>query len=147
MVKGGELWGFICFLDYFGVQLFIYSEPLGHDLFFLMLSNLRLLAPGWLVAELALVTPQLPGCRATHSQWISGFSDHLIPGQSTALLQGGSFCSNREPWLILTPLRWGEESPGQQDWEQSHFSPELNMWECHLDLQNCKVLPIMFPTI
>lgn len=55
MVQGGELWWSIRFLDYFGVQLCIYSEHCClWDLvcFFLMLSNLRLLPPGWLVAVL-----------------------------------------------------------------------------------------------
>lgn len=43
---------------------------LRHGLFFLMLSNLRLLAPGWLVAESALVAPLGAPvlARRTHSQ-------------------------------------------------------------------------------
>lgn len=58
-----------------------------------------------------------------------------------------SSCAGRQllfHQMILTPLRWREDLLASRT--GSRVKHGLNMWECDLDVQNCKVLTIMFPT-
>lgn len=103
IVKGGELWWFIWFLDFFfGVQLFIYSEHcclrVGLDLFLLMLSNLRLLPTRLAGCWAGPLTPQVPVCchLGTGHHTTSEHVDFLIiwyKGTAKAPLQAANFCS------------------------------------------------------
>lgn len=107
-----------------------------------MLSNLRLLAPGWLVAVSALVTPLGAQCWPEELTATEYLASLIIDTRARH-----SSCAGRQllfHQMILTPLRWREDLLASRT--GSRVKHGLNMWESDLDVQNCKVLTIKFPT-
>lgn len=111
MVKGGELWGFIHFLDYFRVQLFIYGEHCClWDLvcFFWCFPTWGWPQAGWLLSQL-LWHPSFLGA----SVLAAGVEQHTVSEYLGSLIiwyKGKAHLFCREAVSVPTESHWWSSS-------------------------------------